>query len=98
MNKSITDEVIQFMSQYSLESVLCGIIELQMLLYGHDDTFIPASEYLATNALYACNKEGSNKDFMWHDYEILEQYAKKVCVPNIEQLFSETLKMVNVSD
>ena len=35
---------------------------------------------------------------MWHDYEILEQYVKKVCVPNIEQLFSETLKMVNVSD
>lgn len=51
-----------------------------MLLYGHDDTFIPASEYLAVNALYAC-KEYGNKDFMWRDYEILEQYAKKlVCL------------------
>ena len=54
MVRSETDEVIQFMSQYSLEEVLSGIIELQMLLYGHDDTFIPASEYLAVNALYAC--------------------------------------------
>ena len=45
MSKPITDEVIQFMAQYSLEDVLSGIIELQMLLYGHDDTFIPASEY-----------------------------------------------------
>jgi hypothetical protein len=57
------------MSQYSLESVLSGIIEMQMLLYGHDDTFIPASEYLAANALYACKEKG-NKDFMWHDYEV----------------------------
>lgn len=47
MSRPTTDEVIQFMSQYSLEDVLSGIIELQMLLYGHDDTFIPASEYLA---------------------------------------------------
>ena len=53
MSRTKTDEVIQFMSQYSLEEVLSGIIELQMLLYGHDDTFIPASEYLAVNALYA---------------------------------------------
>ena len=86
MSKPITDEVIQFMAQYSLEDVLSGIIELQMLLYGHDDTFIPASEYLAVNALYAC-KEYGNKDFMWRDYEILEKYAKKACVPNIEELF-----------
>lgn len=97
MGKPETDEVIQFMSQYSLEEVLSGIIELQMLLYGHDDTFIPASEYLAVNALYAC-KEVGNKDFMWHDYEILEQYAKKACVPNIEELFAETFKMTNASD
>lgn len=97
MSKPTTDEVIQFMAQYSLEDVLSGIIELQMLLYGHDDTFIPASEYLAVNALYAC-KEYGNKDFMWRYYEILEQYAKKACVPNIEELFSETLKMVNASD
>jgi hypothetical protein len=85
------------MSQYSLESVLSGIIELQMFLYGHDDTFIPASEYLAENALYAC-KESAIKNFMWYDYKMLEQYAKNVCAPNIEQLFSETLKMVNASD
>ena len=92
-----TDEVIQFMSQYSLEEVLSGIIELQMLLYGHDDTFIPASEYLAVNALYACKKVG-NKDFMWRDYEVLEQYAKKACAPNIDELFAETIRMVNASD
>ena len=92
-----TDEVIQFMSQYSLEKVLSGIIELQMLLYGHDDTFIPASEYLAVNALYACKKVG-NKDFMWRDYEVLEQYAKKACAPNIDELFAETIRMVNASD
>lgn len=97
MSKSTTNDVIQFMSQYSLESVLSGIIEMQMLLYGHDDTFIPALEHLATNALYAC-KECANKDFMWHDYKILEQYAKKACAPNIEQLFSETLKMVDAND
>lgn len=97
MSRPTTDEVIQFMSQYSLEDVLSGIIELQMLLYGHDDTFIPASEYLAVNALYAC-KEVGNKDFMWRDYEILEQYAKNACAPNIEELFSETIKMINASD
>lgn len=96
MSRPTTDEVIQFMSQYSLEDVLSGIIELQMLLYGHDDTFIPASEYLAVNALYAC-KEVGNKDFMWRDYEILEQYAKNAFAPNIEELFSETIKMVNAS-
>lgn len=97
MSRPTTDEVIQFMSQYSLEDVLSGIIELQMLLYGHDDIFIPASEYLAVNALYAC-KEVGNKDFMWRDYEILEQYAKNACAPNIEELFSETIKMINASD
>lgn len=68
-----------------------------MLLYGHDDTFLPTSVHLATNALYAC-KECANKDFMWHDYKILEQYAKKACAPNFEQLFSERLKMVDAND
>ena len=97
MSKSSTDDMIQFMSQYSLESVLSGIIEMQMLLYGHDDTFIPASEYLAANVLYACKEKG-NKDFMWHDYEVLEQYSKSSFAPNVEQLFSETLSMVNASD
>lgn len=97
MSKSSTDDMIQFMSQYSLESVLSGIIEMQMLLYGHDDTFIPAAEYLAANALYACKEKGA-KDFMWHDYELLEQYSKNSFVPNVEQLFSDTLKMVNASE
>ena len=97
MGRPTTNEVIQFMSQYSLEEVLSGIIELQMLLYGYDDTFIPASEYLASNALFAC-KENGNKDFMWRDYEILEWYAKSACVPNIENLFSETIIMANASD
>lgn len=97
MGRPETDEVIQFMSQYSLEEVLSGIIELQMLLYKHDGTFIPASEYLAANALYAC-KEVGNKDFMWRDYEILEQYAQKASAPNINELFAETIKMANASD
>lgn len=97
MVKSSTDDVIRFMSQYSLESVLSGIIEMQMLLYGHDDTFIPAAEYLAANALYACKEKGE-KNFMWHDYELLEQYSKNSAVPNVEQLFSETLKMANAND
>ncbi len=97
MNRLATDEAVQFMSQYSLEEVLSGIIEMQMLLYGYDDTFIPASEYLAVNALFAC-KEVGNKDFMWRDYKILEQYAKNACVSNINELFSETIKMANASD
>ncbi len=97
MSKPITDEMIQFMAQYSLEDVLSGIIELQMLLYGHDDTFIPAAEYLATNAIYACSIEGT-KEFKWADYQILEQYGKKAFTPNIEKLFDDTLKMINSSD
>lgn len=41
------------MFQYLLEDVLSGIIELQMILYGHDEKFISTSEDLAANALYA---------------------------------------------
>lgn len=97
MSNKKTDDVIEFMSHYSLESVLSGIIEMQMLLYGHDDKFIPASEYLATNALHACKKDG-DRDFKWHDYEVLEQYGKNAYAPNVENLINETLKMVNSSD
>lgn len=93
----MTDEVIEFLSQYSLESVLSGIIEMQMLLYGHDDTFISASEYLATNALYACGDK-ETKPFNWSDYQRLEKYAKKAVSPDIEKLFTDTLTMVNASD
>ncbi len=96
MSNKKTDDVIEFMSHYSLESVLSGIIEMQMLLYGHDDKFIPASEYLATNALHACKKDG-DRDFKWHDYEVLEQYGKNAYAPNVENLINETLKMVNSS-
>lgn len=56
-----------------------------MLLYGHDDKSIPASEYLATNALFACKKDGE-RDFMWHDYKMLEMFAKNAFVPNVEKL------------
>ncbi len=97
MASSMTDELVEFLAQYSLESVLSGIIEMQMLLYGHDDTFIPATEYLATNAIYACTVE-EKKDFKWADYQILEQYGKNAYTPNIEKLFNDTLKMVNSSD
>lgn len=97
MSDSLTNEVVDFLSQYSLESVLSGIIEMQILLCGHDDTFIPAAEYLATNALHACSIEGT-KEFKWADYQLLEQYRKKAFTPNIEKMFEETLKMVNASD
>lgn len=97
MSNSMTDEVNGFLSQYSLESILSGIIEMQMLLYGHDDTFIPATEYLAANALHACNIEGT-KEFKWADYQILEQYGKRAYTPNVEKIIAETLKMVNASD
>lgn len=93
----MTDEVNDFLSQYSLESVLSGIIEMQMLLYGHDDTFIPAAEYLAANALCACGLEGT-KEFKWADYQLLEQYGKDAYAPNVEKMITETLKMVNASD
>lgn len=97
MSDSLTNELVDFLGQYSLESVLSGIIEMQMLLYGHDDTFIPAAEYLATNALHACSIEGT-KEFKWADYQILEQYGKNAFTPNVEKMFNETLKMVNASD
>lgn len=93
-----TDEIVEFLSQYSLEDVLSGIIEMQMLLYGHGvDSLIPASEYYAANALFACKKVGS-KTFEWSDYLKLEEYCKNIFAPNIEKLFTETLKMVNATD
>lgn len=97
MSNLTTDEVIEFLSQYSLESVLSGIIEMQMLLYGHDDTFIPASEYLAANSLYACGDK-EEKPFIWSDYLRLEQYAKMAVSPDIEKLFNDTLSMINAGD
>jgi len=46
-----TDEIVEFLSKYSLEDILSGIIEMQMLLYGQGvDSLIPASEYYAVNA------------------------------------------------
>lgn len=97
MSNTMTTEIIKFMSQYSLENVLSGIIEMQMLLYGHDDMFIPAAEYLATNALHACSIEGT-KEFKWADYQILEQYGKQAHSPDIEKLIVDTMKMVEASD
>lgn len=93
-----TNEVVEFLSKYSLEDILSGIIEMQMLLYGHGvDSLIPASEYFATNALFACKKSGS-KPFEWEDYLKLEGYCKEAFAPNIEELINETLKMVNAPD
>lgn len=95
---SNTDEIVDFLSQYSLEDVLSGIIEMQMLLYGHGvDSLISASEYFASNALFACNERG-NKPFEWADYLKLEEYCKAAFTPNVEELFNETLKMVNATD
>lgn len=49
---------------------------MQMLLYGDGvDSLIPASEYFATNALFACKKSG-NKPFQWEDYLELENHCK----------------------
>lgn len=97
MSNKKTDDVVEFMSHYSLESVLSAIIEMQMPLYSYADKFIPASEYLATNALYACKQDG-DRDFKWHDYKKLKQYGKSVYVTIWEKLILETLKMVNASD
>lgn len=95
---SKTDEVVEFLSKYSLEDVLSGIIEMQMLLYGHGvDSLISASEYFATNALFAC-KESGNELFEWEDYLKLEEYCKEAFAPNVEELFNEALKMVNATD
>lgn len=95
---SNTDEIVEFLSHYSLENALSGIIEMQLLLYGHGvDSLIPASEYFAANALFAC-KESGDKPFEWGDYLKLEEYCKKVYAPNVEELLTETLKMVNATD
>ena len=80
------------------ENVLSGIIEMQFLLFGHGvDSLIPASEYFAANALFAC-KESGDKPFEWGDYLKLEEYCKMIYAPNVEELFTETLKMVNATD
>ena len=45
------DESVEFLSKYSLEAILSGIIEMQILLYRRGvDSLIPASEYYAANA------------------------------------------------
>lgn len=45
------DEIVEFLSKYSLEDILSGIIEMHMLLYGQGvDLLIHASKYYATNA------------------------------------------------
>lgn len=96
----MTEEVkiLEFLSNYSLEDSLSGIIEMQMSLYGQGiDSLISASEYLATNALYAC-KESSNKLFDWEDYLVLENFCYEAFSPNIEELFCDALKMVNATD
>ena len=68
-----TDVIVNFLSEYSLEDALSGIIEMQILLYGYSEIpFIPAAEYFATNALFAC-KESGNKPFDWEDYLKLEK-------------------------
>ncbi len=95
---SNTDEIVEFLSQYSLEDVMSGIIEMQMLLYGNGvDSLIPASEYLAANALFSC-KDSGNKLFEWGDYLKLKEYCKEAFTPNIKELFTETLKMVSATD
>lgn len=93
-----TDEIIDFLSTYSLEDSLSGIIEMQMLLYGHGvDSLIAASEYFAANALFA-SKENGTKNFEWSDYLKLEEYCKSAFSPNVSELISDTLKMVNATD
>lgn len=95
---SNTDKIVEFLSQYSLEDALSGIIEMQMLLYGHGvDSLISASEYFSTNALFAC-KENGNKPFEWKDYIKLEDYCKKAFTPSIEELFDEARKLANTTN
>ena len=93
-----TDEILDFLSQYSLEDSLSGVIEMQWLLYGHGvDSMIAASEFFATNALFLCGEKGK-KAFEWEDYLKLEKYCRNIFTPNINELFSETLKMIDATD
>lgn len=93
-----TDEIVDFLSQYSLEDILSGVIEMQLLLYGRGvDSMIAASEFFATNALFLCGENGK-KVFEWKDYLKLEEYCENIFSPNINELFSETIKMVNATD
>lgn len=95
---SNTDNIVDFLSQYSLEDVMSGVIEMQMLMYGKGvDSLIPASEYFATNALFAC-KASSNKPFKWKEYIQLEEYCRDIFVQNTKELFAEALKLVNATD
>ena len=77
---------------------MSGIIEMQILLYGNGvDSLIPASEYLATNALFSCKKNG-NKLFEFRDYLKLQKYCKEAFIPYSEELFHEVPKMVSATD
>lgn len=93
-----TNGILDYISQFSLEDVLSGIIEMQILLYGSDvDSLLPASEYLATNALFACKQEG-NRRFEWADYLQLETYCKNFFAPSIDQFLLEALSLVNANE
>ena len=93
-----TDEAVKYLSQYSLEDVLSGIIEMQMQLYGDGvDSLIPASEYFAANALFACKKSG-NKPFQWEDYLELENHCEQLFTPIVEELFDEIPDFLDAAD
>lgn len=71
---------------------------MQMLLYGDGVySLIPASEYFATNALFACKKSG-NKPFQWEDYLELENHCKQLFIPIIEELFDEIPDFLDAAD
>ncbi|MBU3130276.1 hypothetical protein [Clostridium tagluense] len=87
-----------FLRKYNMEDILSGIIEMQ--LCGSEQliaTRIPASEYLASNAICLC-KYDSDIRFMWSDYLKLEEFASNIYNDDIEKLFSETLSLVDASD
>lgn len=95
---SYDENVEKFLEQYSLENILSGVIEMQMLLYGKgEDALIAGSEYLATNALVFCKKDGI-KPFLWFDYLKLEKICKSVFFEDTEKIIKGAFMLHEASD
>lgn len=92
------ENVERFLEQYSLEDILSGVIEMQMLLYGKgEDALIAGSEYLATNAFAICKKDGT-KPFLWSDYLELEEICKSAFIEDTEKIIKDALMLQEASD
>lgn len=88
------ENVERFLEQYSLEDILSGVIEMQMLLYGRgEDALIAGSEYLATNAVAIWTKP-----FIWSDYLELEEICKSAFIEDTEKIIKDALMLQEASD